>query len=222
MPPSALLDVTEVNFDVLLREVPVALVAFTSPTTAVRHPALLPALEQLAAAFAATGIGIGQVSSVHRELLDRLGVDTYPTLLWLDGSREWPHYASEATPVRYSGLQSYEALAAYVEHQTGISAHSGRSTPMDATPPPPPPPPMHAAPSAPPLTTSHHDAHGAACVEHSQSYRACMRHRRDRQHLCDVQRHDYLLCMSGRWAVHPDHHRDLAALYGRHFSDEAH
>ena len=45
-----------------LRQVPVALVAFVSPTTSVHWPSLEPALEALAAAYQHAGIGVGEVA----------------------------------------------------------------------------------------------------------------------------------------------------------------
>ena len=45
---SYLLELTETNFDVLLREVPVALVAYFNPTTELHYPNLLPTLRKLA------------------------------------------------------------------------------------------------------------------------------------------------------------------------------
>ena len=71
--------------------------------------------------------------------------------------------------------------------------------------------PQAAEPSSPPpLELPPH-----ACEAISDAYVACMRHRADRQHVCDGERHEYLLCMSSRWAVHPDHHKALAEEYRR-------
>ena len=71
--------------------------------------------------------------------------------------------------------------------------------------------PQDAEPSSPPpLELPPH-----ACAVLSDAYVACMRHRADRQHVCDSERHEYLLCMSARWAVHPDHHKALAEEYRR-------
>jgi len=35
---------------------------------------------------------------------------------------------------------------------------------------------------------------------------------------CADLRHDYMLCMSARYVVHPDHHERLANLYGDRFA----
>ena len=53
--PSSLLELTEANFDVLLREVPVALVAYVNPTTDLHYPRLRPNLLALADAYAHAG-----------------------------------------------------------------------------------------------------------------------------------------------------------------------
>jgi len=70
--------------------------------------------------------------------------------------------------------------------------------------------PQVAEPSPPPLELPPH-----ACEAIADAYVTCMRHRADRQHMCDNERHEYLLCMSSRWAVHPDHHKALAEEYRR-------
>ena len=77
--PSSLLELTEANFDVLLREVPVALVAYVNPTTDLHYPRLRPNLLALADAYAHAGIGVGTVSSQWAELLD---VNPHPTVLY--------------------------------------------------------------------------------------------------------------------------------------------
>ena len=117
---SQLLDLDENSFDVLLRQTPVALVVYENPTTSMHYPRLRPALEALADAYAHAGIGVGCVSSRHTELVERFGVFAFPTLHWMDGSRKWPHYASEATPEPYDGPRGFEALAAFVEAKTGM------------------------------------------------------------------------------------------------------
>ena len=67
----------------------------------------------------------------------------------------------------------------------------------------------------PSLLEDEHD-----CSALATAYSGCMRHRRDRQHFCKGERHDYLLCMTGRWAVHPERHESLARLYGERFATE--
>jgi hypothetical protein len=207
----------EVSFDVDLRKVPVALVAFVAPTTAILHPALHPTLEELAEAYSGTGIGVAQVSSDHTELLDRFQVDAFPTLLWMDGSQKWPFYASEAVPERYAGERNVDALKAFITGRTNIRAPQREAGDGDAFAPREPSPADAAStPSLPEHLLGEHE-----CSALSARYSTCMRHRRDRQHLCARERHEYLLCMSGRWAVHPDSHEELAALYGREFADQA-
>lgn len=211
-----LLSLTETNFDVLLREVPVALICYVGPGTELRFPKLLPALRDLAAAYEYAGIGVGRVPSEYTELLDRFQVDEYPTLHWMDGSRKWPYYASEATPERYSGPRGYEALAGFIEAKTGI--------------PPKPPEPVQATAAdadadARAEPTARERAHAAAheheCIGLSAHYQACLRHKPASLHReCASERHDYLLCMSGRWAVHPEHHEHLAGMYGRFVGED--
>lgn len=206
--PSHLLTLTEANFDVLLREVPVAMVVYVSETTDLHFPELRPALVALAEAFEHAGIGVGTVSSTYTELLDRFEIDSFPTLHWMDGSAKWPFYASEATPLRYGGARGYEDLARFVTERTGI------------------PPQQSDAPPAEEVSTDDDAAaaHSAAvlaavgqhdCTPLSSVYRACLRHKTPDWHrkLCADERHEYLLCLSGRWAVHPDHHAELARLY---------
>ena len=215
--------VSERTFDVLLRDYPVALVAFVAPWCGVHCKMLLPELESLTSSFADTGIAVAQASSDEAgELLDRFEVAAYPTLLWFDGSRKWPFYASEAKPERYHGERSHDRLIAFIEERTGIAP------PQRATPPAAPTLTRTAArqhddkqtppPEAKPHASERFQAH--ACKSLSQSYIECMRHRRDRQHLCASERHEYLLCMSGRWSVHPDDHQHLAARYADYVRTE--
>ena len=117
---SFLLELTEANFDVLLRETPVALVAYVNQNTALHYPSLMPTLRELANAYEHAGIGVGTISDQYRELIERFGIDAFPTLHWMDGSKKWPYYASEATPVRHEGPRSFEALAGFIEAKTGI------------------------------------------------------------------------------------------------------
>ena len=216
---SHVLELTEANFDELLREVPVALVAYVSPTSELHYPNLLPVLRTLAAAYEYAGIGIGRVPSTYTELLDRFGVDSFPTLHWMDGSRKWPYYACEATPERYSGPRGYEALAEYVQAKTNIPprlpgpAAETEDTAAAAT--------VAAADEARAQAAMLHAAvHGHDCAAPSASYRACLQHKPADWHhrSCAIERHEYLLCMSGRWAVHPDHHQELAHIYGQRFA----
>ena len=207
-----LAELSESTFDTRLREQPVALVAFVSHWC--RHcAALSPILEAMAEKYAGTGIAIAQCSSsTAGELLDRFQIDSYPTLLWLDGSKKWPFYASEATPFRYSGSRTQESLVGFIESQTGITparrveespAREQRRSERGET--------IDRGPSWPAASSAAMEDH--ACTELSKSYTACMRHRRDRQHLCTTERHNYLLCMTGRWAIHPDKHEELARRY---------
>ena len=205
-----LLTLTETNFDKVLREVPVALVVYVSQTTDLHYPDLRPALVSLAAAYGHAGIGVGTVSSAYTELRDRFGVDGFPTLHWMDGSSKWPFYASEAAPVRYSGPRSFDDLARFVTERTGIPPRAPDEQPAEEPP----------ADDDAAAARAHSAAVLAAVEEHdcaalSSVYRACLRHKTPdwHQRLCADERHEYLLCLSGRWAVHPDHHRELARLY---------
>lgn len=96
---AAILELTETSFDVLLREVPVAMVAYVNPATDVHYPGLQPALRALGDAYAHAGIGVGRVSSEHTELLDRFQVDAFPTLHWMDGSKSAFEYGFQQRPV---------------------------------------------------------------------------------------------------------------------------
>jgi hypothetical protein len=210
---SPVLELTEANFDVLLREVPVALVAYVNPTTDLHYPSLRPTLRSLAAAFEYAGVGVGRVSSEHNELLDRFQVDAFPTLHWLDGSKKWPYYASEAAPERYEGPRSLEALTSFVQTKTGISPGEQPRAADDAEAASTDAPSDHASEVL--SAVAEHD-----CVALSAVYRACLRHRPVDYHkqLCASERHEYLLCMTGRWGVHRDHHRELARIYGERFA----
>ena len=211
---SFLLELTEANFDVLLRETPVALVAYVNQNTALHYPSLMPTLRELANAYEHAGIGVGTISDQYRELIERFGIDAFPTLHWMDGSKKWPYYASEATPVRHEGPRSFEALAGFIEAKTGIPprvAEPGSQQEQQA-----------AEPEAPSIgradvltAVDEHD-----CATLSAAYRACLRQKDARWHrkLCGDQRHEYLMCMSGSWAVHPDHHEELAGIYARQFA----
>ena len=210
---SFLLELTEGNFDVLLRAVPVALVVYCNPTTELHYPSLLPTLHRLAAAYEHAGIGVGRVPSQYVELLDRFQVDSFPTVHWMDGSRKWPYYASEAFPERYSGPRGFEALAGFVEAKTGIPPRLPAEEPA----------PADGADADEPQPSSGLDdnVHNHDCAARSASYRACLRtsptgwqHRS-----CASERHEYLLCMSGSWAVHPDHHERLAGIYAQQFAE---
>lgn len=224
---AALLVLNEGNFDVLLRRSPVALVAFVNPTTSMHFPNLQPAIDELATRYDRTGILIGQVNSEHNtELLDRFQVEAFPTLLWMDAREKYPYYASEALPERYRGDRSFESLAAFITERTDVAprssedpnrgvgdgfeadrdgqgqdGESGTGADVDA------------ASSLPRHLFQEHD-----CTQLAATYRACMRHRRDRPQRCSDERHEYLICMSGRWAVPPEHHQEMAQLYGREFA----
>jgi hypothetical protein len=212
---STTLSLTDRTFDQELREYPVAMVAFVSPWCGRRCAELGGTLEMLTASFADSGVGIASASSdTAAELLDRFQVYAFPTLLWFDAAAKWPHYASDAKPERYAGDRGYDALLAFIEQRIGFPA------PLRVQPPPPPQqqqqlhtpaPRTEAAAWANPATMERVDNH--ACKDTSATYASCMRHRRDRPHLCARERHEYLLCMSGRWSVHPDDHAHLAARY---------
>lgn len=212
----AQLTLTEHSFDRYLREVPVALVAFVAPWCGRRCKQLAPELQRLSAAYEDSGIAVGLVSSEQRELLDRYSVDAFPSLLWFDGSQKWPYYASEATPERYKGARAYEDLASFIEARTGIAARIAPASNSNSED-------EGGSSAAAPSSDGEQGVHSLelndACKALSKSYTACMRHRRDRQHRCAAERHEYLLCMSGRWTIHPDHHQALAAHY-RHYSDQ--
>ena len=218
----ALLEITEQNFDLLLRRVPFALVAFVAPTTETLFPDLLPKLESLAGSYKGTDVSVGCVwSHYNHELLDRFEVDAYPTILWFDGAKKWPFYASEATPIVYQGDRTLNEFEAYViEHsrvwpngrqqqqQQQQQQQSSQHSEEDE----------QAAPAPPSLPSHMLEAH--ECTDLSAQYRACMRHRRGREQKCADERHQYLLCMSGRWAVTPgETHREWAELYGKHFAN---
>jgi len=212
---SAQLTLTDRSFDETLRQYPVAMVAFVTPWCGRRCMELEPALQRLAVAWHETGIAIARASAeTCSELLDRFEIVALPALLWFDGSKAWPHYASEAKPERYNGPQTYDALLPFIEQRVGFAA----PPPAPAKPPTPPPSPMPTdAPIEPPAwapdpaTIARATEH--ACTATSLAYTACMRHRRDRPQLCADERHEYLLCMSGRWSIHPDDHVHLARKY---------
>ena len=208
--PSPLLTITEGNFDTKLRAVPVALIAYMSFSTDTRFPALRPALRELAAAYEHAGIGVGTINNAYTELLDRFQIDSFPTLHWMDGSKTWPYYASEATPERYSGGRTFEELAQFVQQKTGIPPRL----------PEPPQPEEEVAPEEP-QSEVHNWVASHDCQEPSTRYRACLRHKTADWHRkeCASERHDYLWCMSGRWAVHRDHHQELARIYGEQFAE---
>ena len=108
---SAQLTLTDRSFDETLRQYPVAMVAFVTPWCGRRCMELEPALQRLAVAWHETGIAIARASAeTCSELLDRFEIVALPALLWFDGSKAWPHYASEAKPERYNGPQTYDAL----------------------------------------------------------------------------------------------------------------
>ena len=201
---------TDRSFDQALREYPVAMVAFVTPWCGRYCTALGPVLERLASTFAETGVAIARASAeASRELLERFDVVSYPTLIWFDAASKWPHYASDATPERYAGERSHDALVAFIEKRVGFSA------PQRAPPPPSPIPPRV---PEPPTTWTRNPATakraaGHVCTDASSAYTSCMRHRLDRQHMCESERNEYLLCMSGQWVVHPDDHKHLAAKY---------
>lgn len=215
-PSSALLEITSQNFDLLLRRVPFALLAIVAPTTATLFPELMPRLESLASSYAGTAVSVGKVySHYNQELLDRFQIDAFPTLLWMDGSQKWPFYASEATPLVYRGERSLSALEEFVISRSRVMPR-GMEQPSE---PPPPDLPPHSdlPPTAPSLPAHMLEAH--ECTELASIYRACMRHRRERAHKCADARHEYLVCMSGRWAVTPgEPHRELAELYAKEFA----
>lgn len=102
-----------------------------------------------------------------------------------------------------------------MSERTGIEPRraeaASSSDEASAHPPEPSPPPGPSPP--PPHLLEEHD-----CTALSAAYRSCMRHRRDRPLKCKTERHEYLVCMSGRWAVDPSKHEELAALYGREFA----
>jgi hypothetical protein len=146
---AALLVLDEVSFDVDLRKVPVALVAFVAPTTAILHPALHPTLE---------------------ELLDRFQVDAFPTLLWMDGSQKWPFYASEAVPERYAGERNVDALKAFITGRTNIRAPQREAGDGDAFAPREPSPADAAStPSLPEHLLGEHEC-SALSARYSTSY----------------------------------------------------
>ena len=308
------------TFDRVLRARPYAFVAFTAPWCA--HCRKLAAeFEQVAASFDGPII-VAEVGPDERELLDRFDIDSFPRLLWFDGSGQYPYYASEVKPVKYEGERLFDAMASFLEEHGGIARrapeptdqavaaasapetgpcgaegplkrgdrralstdkleqvlghllalrrnrqelqaerfveglkHSGLAVELErngwqtvdgrigtvepftcealsvaaaraaahdwervphAEPPPPPEP--AAEPShPPPYTMPPH-----ACTELSTEYVACMRHREDRQHMCEAERRKYVLCMSSRWAVHRDHHKALAEEYRRYTAAHAH
>jgi thiol-disulfide isomerase/thioredoxin len=210
----ALTELTEGSFDKVLRESPVALVAFVATWCGAHCRALLPELERLAAAYEGTGVAVARVSSDGAgELLDRYDVAAYPTLLWLDGSKQWPFYASEATPERVSAVtRTFAALADFVRERTGIAPQTAEPRPQEAPPSAEPPPP------APVPTFDFDEAH--VCTELSRAYTKCLRVRKSAPHKCASERHEYMICMSGRWSIDPDHHRHMAARYSDFVRDD--
>jgi hypothetical protein len=223
---TALLALTEANFDVVLRRSPVAFIAFVSPTTSTHYPSFLPAVQELADRYSGTGIQVGQVeSSAHStELADRFSVDAFPTLLWMDARERYPYYASEASPEVYRGERSFQALAGFVAKRTGVEPREGaggggagvgegEARPGESSASEDAPAASAAPGSVPAHLLAEHD-----CTALAASYRACMRHRRDRPQRCGEERHEYLVCMSGRWAVPPERHQEMAELYGREFA----
>ena len=104
-------------------------------------------------------------------------------------------------------------LAGFVEAKTGIPPRLPEPAAADE------------ATSAEDEATAAADAHSASvleavhshdCIALSARYQACLRHKPASIHReCAADRHDYLLCMTGKWAVHPDHHRELAGLCRR-------
>ena len=230
---AALLALTDANFDVLLRRSPVAMVAFISPTTPIHYPSFLPTMQELADRYERTGILVGSIETSDRmsELADRFQVDAFPTLLWMDAREKYPYYASEASPEVYRGAHTFEALADFVSERTGVGPRDGGGggesggaeggggggDPADASERSAPDGASSAAQEPGSAVPAHlleeHD-----CTALAASYRSCMRHRRDRPQRCSGERHEYLVCMSGRWAVPPERHQEMAELYGREFA----
>ena len=216
-----LLALTETSFDVLLRRSPVALVAFVSATTDMHFPQFSPMLQQLATAYDRTGVLVGRVE-YNTELVERFGVDSFPTVLFMDAREVYPYYASEAKPERYRGHHTFEALTEFVEERTDVAPRRSVEPPLPSivsSPPSAAPPETTADPDDEQRVPSHapHLLAPHECTELAQAYSQCLRHRRERPHKCKTERHDYLVCMTGRWAVKPEHHKELAALYGREF-----
>ena len=210
---SFLLELTEANFDVLLRETPVALVAYVNQNTALHYPSLMPTLRELANAYEHAGIGVGTISDQYRELIERFGIDAFPTLHWMDGSKKWPYYANEATPVRHEGhaalRRSQALLRRRLEYRHALPSlartrsrrqPSQRRRRLGER--------MCSLPST--STTARR------CLPPTE--RAYGKRTRWHRKLCGDQRHEYLMCMSGSWAVHPDHHEELAGIYARQFA----
>ena len=205
----SVLELDERTFDAALRAESVALVAFTAPWCA-HCRALAPTFEALAGEFDG-GIMFGRVSSDGgRELLDRFDIGSYPTLLLFDAREVYPYYASEAKPQRYAGRHDLDSLADFVARRGGAERRRAPPRRAEAAEP--------AAEGSGAAADAAAEALGHTCAESSARYRSCMAHRRDRQHMCSGERHDYLICMSGRWAVPPDKHSELAAAYAR-FAD---
>ena len=207
----AQLAITDANFDQELRRREVALVVFVAPWCGRHCTTLRPLLGELAAAFTPHGVAIASASSEKsRELIDRFQVETYPTIMLFDGTQKWPYYASEAQPERYRGERTFGAIAGLVARKAGVELPAlpkAQTAPVEPSSP-------SAIPSRPTLeefVASSSTEH--ACTAASGAYTACMRHRRDRQRRCAKERHEYLLCMSGRWTPHPDHHQRLAKAY---------
>lgn len=198
--PAALLELDGRNFDTELRMTPTALVAFVAPWCA-HCRAFGPTLERLGAAFG-SGVAIGRASTASgQELFDRFGIETYPSLLFFDARELYPYYASEATPTRYGAARELEDLLAFVEERSGVRRLAAPSAPE--------PEPQGAA-AEPGAGDSH------VCSELSAAYSQCLLHRRDRPERCREARHEFMMCMSGRWTVHPDRHAALAAEYAKY------
>jgi thiol-disulfide isomerase/thioredoxin len=192
------------DFDRVLRAHRRALVLFHAPWCA-HCRALAPTFEALVGAFDGTVL-FARVSSDgdgNHELLDRFDVNSYPALLWYDGTTAWPPFASEAKPDVYRGEHTFEPLATFVEQRGRLR----RRVPPPAAPvdePSPPPPPR----DPPPFTLPRH-----ACTDLSAAYVECLRHRKDRQDLCARERHEYVMCMSGKWAVPAPDHASMARAF---------
>lgn len=199
---------TDATWEPALRMRPMALVAFVAPWCT--HCKSLEAdLVRLADAFTESSVLFGHVSGgSSQELLDRFDVTAFPTLLWFDGSKRWPFRASEARPSAYAGLRHFEAMSSWIAQRGGV--RRGSQPEPSGTAPIEPLVPIPPSPSPQPLILPAH-----ACSDASAQYVGCMQLHRLRMEACATQRRAYLLCMSSRWAVHPDHHAALAGEYAR-------
>ena len=188
------------EFESVLRLRPMAFVAFTAPWC-VHCRTMLPEFERAALRYTGSSVLFATVNSDgNEELLDRFGVESFPRLLWFDGTARWPLHALRADPELYVGGLAAADLTSFIQSRSGISPSQSQSDPELPAPTSP----------TPPVVLPPH-----ACTEHSAEYVECMRYRQDRPEMCLPERRRYLGCMSGRWSVHADHHESLAAEFGR-------